>query len=277
MDDPEVPAEAQLIRRARTRISPKLSIRAAAASVGLSEARWRQIESGYQTVRAGERSIVIAPAPTLAAMAHALNITPAQLRDAGREDAADALASLPAADDELALAAGRVREGRNDIAHGDGSLAAYTTGVLEQVDEILDAVAQPEGASAYVPSSAAGELLRAVEMIIGNIARSSAQLTQGEDFAHLQDLIRNLTRKQTMIQIRRGLGSGIGQGQTRPQTEAKLEVVTDLSWLADGEQRRPDSDVAARTRRPGTEPENDGGEGVGEESQVNAAYDEYWS
>lgn len=53
----------------------------------MSEGRWRQIEAGYQTVRAGERSPVMAPAPTLARMAYVLEMTDSELVRADRRDA----------------------------------------------------------------------------------------------------------------------------------------------------------------------------------------------
>ncbi|WVX88601.1 immunity repressor [Gordonia phage CheeseTouch] len=87
MANMSAPPEAQLIRDARN--AQGVSIRAAARAANLSEGRWRQIEAGYQTVRAGERSEVVAPAVTLARMARVVGVSADQLRESGRHDAAD--------------------------------------------------------------------------------------------------------------------------------------------------------------------------------------------
>jgi hypothetical protein len=71
----------------------KLSAREAARRAGISEGRWRQIAGGYQVVSAGVYAPVHGPAQTLARMAAVVGVTPAQLTEAGRPDAAQALAS----------------------------------------------------------------------------------------------------------------------------------------------------------------------------------------
>lgn len=73
----------------------KLSAREAARRSGISEGRWRQIAGGYQVVSAGVYAPVRGPAGTLARMAAVVGVTPAQLRQAGRPDAARALADGP--------------------------------------------------------------------------------------------------------------------------------------------------------------------------------------
>lgn len=70
-----------------------MSARTAAREAGISEARWRQIASGYQTV-SGTRVPVTAPAETLARMARVVGVTPPELEEAGREDAATELRAL---------------------------------------------------------------------------------------------------------------------------------------------------------------------------------------
>src|SRR5262245_14050745 len=69
-----------------------LSAREAARRAGLSEGRWRQITAGYQVVSPGVYAQVHGPAGTVARMAAVAGVTPAQLRAAGRPDAAEALA-----------------------------------------------------------------------------------------------------------------------------------------------------------------------------------------
>jgi hypothetical protein len=71
----------------------KLSAREAARRAGISEGRWRQIAGGYQVVSAGVYAPVHGPAQTLARMAAVVGVTPAQLTEAGRPDAAKELAS----------------------------------------------------------------------------------------------------------------------------------------------------------------------------------------
>jgi hypothetical protein len=84
----------------------RLSLREAAASAsqmmlsggardGISEARLRQIEAGYQTVRAGVQASTSARADTLAWLARFYGITPEHLEDDGqRPDAADVLRDI---------------------------------------------------------------------------------------------------------------------------------------------------------------------------------------
>lgn len=69
------------------------SIRQIAVLAGMSEARWRQIVKGSMSVN-GHLTEVVAPPMTLARMAHALNVTPKQLKAVGREDAATILEHL---------------------------------------------------------------------------------------------------------------------------------------------------------------------------------------
>lgn len=71
-----------------------MSARAAAKEASLSDARWRQIVNGYASVGAGQTVPVEGPAETIARMAMAVGVTPDQLRQAGRTDAADLLLVL---------------------------------------------------------------------------------------------------------------------------------------------------------------------------------------
>ena len=89
---PEQPPEGRLIHDAADHLD--LSIREAAKRAGISYGRWRQITVGYQNVSPGSFAAVHAPAKTLAKMAKVVGITPAQLTDAGRDDAALILAEL---------------------------------------------------------------------------------------------------------------------------------------------------------------------------------------
>lgn len=88
---PAPPPEANLIKEALRR--QKLSSREASRRAGVSDTWWRNVMRGYQTVGG-----VIAPVKgqpdTLARMAQVTGVTPTQLRDAGRADAAEALEQL---------------------------------------------------------------------------------------------------------------------------------------------------------------------------------------
>jgi len=100
---PEPPPWGALISAALA--SDGMSAREAARRAGLSEGRWRQITAGYQVVSPGVYAHVHGPAATLARMAAVAGVTPAQLRAAGRDDAASVLATKldrkPAGDDML--------------------------------------------------------------------------------------------------------------------------------------------------------------------------------
>lgn len=91
-DRPEQRPEGRVIAAA-SKSSP-LSVREAAAEVGISEGRWYQIVRGYQTISKGVFAPVRGPADTVARMARVLGIEPEQLEKAGREDAADELRAL---------------------------------------------------------------------------------------------------------------------------------------------------------------------------------------
>ncbi|MGY0064232.1 helix-turn-helix domain-containing protein [Streptomyces sp. LZ34] len=111
---PEPPPEAVLIKKALKR--NRISGREAARRAGISDARWRQIVSGYQTV-SGSHIPVRAPDETLARMAHVAGVTADELRRADRETAAEALEELAA----LSAPAGST-----DAYASDPHLAAIT-------------------------------------------------------------------------------------------------------------------------------------------------------
>lgn len=85
-----------------------LSQRKAAKHAGISESRWRQIVSGYQSID-GIKHAVRGPDRTLARMAQAVQVTPEALAEAGRPEAAALLRDLEAerrrADERAARAA----------------------------------------------------------------------------------------------------------------------------------------------------------------------------
>lgn len=90
--DPYQQPEGALIQAAMLRRGVKAPW--VARAVQLSEARVRQIVNGVQPVGRSEKVRVVAPADTLAKIAHVLDIAPAQLTDAGRSDAAEVLEAI---------------------------------------------------------------------------------------------------------------------------------------------------------------------------------------
>jgi hypothetical protein len=113
MSVPTPPPEAQLIARKRAAKVPRLSRTQAALRAGISESRWRQIETGRIRLR-GQDYPERAPDDTLALMAWVVGATPGELRGVGREDAATALetilASPPDPVDQLVKAVQGSRE-----------------------------------------------------------------------------------------------------------------------------------------------------------------------
>lgn len=89
---PDQRPEGALIERARIR--KNLSVRKIAPVAGISEARWRQLVSGYSTPTAGVMVAAKAPDLTLARMARAVGVTPDQLREVNRVEAAEVLEGL---------------------------------------------------------------------------------------------------------------------------------------------------------------------------------------
>ncbi len=87
------PPEAALIRLARQArgLSPEQA--ADRTPVKIKGYRWRQIESGYKG-KAGASERTIAPARTLAHMAHTVGVAPERLEEAGRYDAAEILREI---------------------------------------------------------------------------------------------------------------------------------------------------------------------------------------
>ncbi len=94
-DLPSTP-EGRLIRRARERAIPKLTIRAAAAKIGMSAEQWGYAERGYIPSRGGSPPREFhPPAATLARMASAMSVTPGELESPGeRPDAAEILREI---------------------------------------------------------------------------------------------------------------------------------------------------------------------------------------
>ena len=119
---PEAPPEARLIRRLREQ-APKMSRYEAAATAGISEARWRMIETGVRWFRGEPLPEPPAPAQTVARMAWAVGATAGQLTEAGRDDAAAELEAIAAQVEQSGNFSGRqakalAKRVRRDSADG---------------------------------------------------------------------------------------------------------------------------------------------------------------
>lgn len=135
---PEPPPWGKLITDALERSG--LSARKAAGKVPLSEGRWRQIVSGYQNVSKGVYAPVRGPAETLARMAQVVGVTPEQLAEADREDAAAELRAMTElTGDILDRLEARTEEDLADLAAMEAELNRRITVARERGDrEYLD-------------------------------------------------------------------------------------------------------------------------------------------
>ncbi len=134
-----------------------LSAREAARRAGISEGRWRQIASGYQVVSAGVYAPVRGPARTLARMAAVAGLSPGQLEQAGRADAAAALADASTAGSAAAADAilRRVREMSTEQARELLVMIARQLGItLTAQDDRSSRAAEVQSRSADAAPSA---------------------------------------------------------------------------------------------------------------------------
>ncbi|MEV4371685.1 helix-turn-helix transcriptional regulator [Nonomuraea sp. NPDC049637] len=89
---PDQPAEGRLIEEARERLN--ISQNKAAKRAGMSGTRWRQIVYGSASGGPGITNPVVGNPTTIASMAHAVDLTPDELAQAGRDDAASELRAI---------------------------------------------------------------------------------------------------------------------------------------------------------------------------------------
>jgi len=92
-DTPAPPPEARLIRTAREAAGMTAAQAAQATDGAVSAGYWRDVERGYGG-RRGQRAAARASDKTLAAMARVTGVTPGQLNEVQREDAARVLAEI---------------------------------------------------------------------------------------------------------------------------------------------------------------------------------------
>ena len=88
--------DGDLIRRARQRMVPALSIRKAAALTGDDAGNWGHIERGYQDLGGdrGRRDVTHPPAPVLARMSSVTGVLPGEWEARGRHDVAALLREI---------------------------------------------------------------------------------------------------------------------------------------------------------------------------------------
>lgn len=94
---PAAPPEGELIKTAL--VASRISQREAARRANISDTRWRQIVSGYQSI-GGSKVSFRSPADTVARMARVVDLQPEQLEAVGREDVATALRAIVAKERE---------------------------------------------------------------------------------------------------------------------------------------------------------------------------------
>ena len=88
--------DGDLIRRARERMVPKMSIRKAAALTGDDPGNWGHLERGYQDLGGdrGRRLVTHPPAATLARMSSVVGVLPSEWEARGRADVAVILRAI---------------------------------------------------------------------------------------------------------------------------------------------------------------------------------------
>jgi transcriptional regulator with XRE-family HTH domain len=128
---PAPPPEARLLRLHRK--ARRMSVARAADLAGVSISLWRQVEAGYFTPAAGVHMPKVAPADTLAVMSKPLGIVPAQLTEAGRDDAAQILAELTPAPAAAAPAAGTLSDDEDTSARVVIAISPIEREVMFQV------------------------------------------------------------------------------------------------------------------------------------------------
>lgn len=132
------------------------SIRQVAPLAGMSDARWRQIVKGHMTT-AGHTSAVIAPAATLARMAHVVGVSPDALTEAGRADAA-----------------GLLKRMGDDAQSGTSAVPLPVTGATGRVPDEIDMIYASKTMTAQ-------EKLDAIRKVLHLRAEIEAQTPQSHE------------------------------------------------------------------------------------------------
>ena len=122
-----------------------LSVRRLAANANVSETRWRQVARGWQPDASGNPVPAKASAETLARMAWVVGVTPEQLVEAGRGDAAGLLATMgDAGRASLTLLPGGARRAPDEIDMIYASQTMTAAEKLERIRQVLTLREQAE-------------------------------------------------------------------------------------------------------------------------------------
>ena len=219
MSTPTQRPEGALIERLRNEARPTMSGRAAAATAGISPSRWTQIIRGYKQETADLRVPVRAPADTLARMARAVGATPDQLREVGREDAAD----------ELVVLYDKAREFRE---------------VKQQLGEIYDAMQrQPDEASVRAEGR-----IRSAARLLDSATDALAQRDHAraiEDLDTSVVVIRSTITAIEDIALQKGLPNA-----DQSSTDTDPSAQSDASETGDEDEEAGDGEEVVRSIRP---------------------------
>ena len=146
MEIPTQPPEAKLIDDLRQSIRPKLSVRRAALTAGISEGRWRQIIKGYNQATKDTALPAVAPADTLARMARTVGATAEQLREVGRDDAAEELDAMLKKSAHFREVKRQVGEIYDAMQHQPDSASVRAEGRIRSASRLLDSAIEALGA-----------------------------------------------------------------------------------------------------------------------------------
>ena len=137
---PPQPPVMALIRERRKRAH--LSFDRAGQAAGISGTRWRQLEDGRRAIRGVGYIPEYAPAATLARMAHAVGVTPAELEPFGVDEAVTELVLLA---ESRALEDGAARaEARRLAGMAEGLTGRQRDALEERIAADLRAVRDGE-------------------------------------------------------------------------------------------------------------------------------------
>lgn len=139
-EKPGQSAEGRLIEEAAK--ADGRSIRALSANAGISDTRWRQVIRGWQLNGAGQAIEARAGGDILARMALVVGVTPDQLREVGRPDAAVFAERLAKANpgDTVTLIDGGHPRGDSMFVNADGTYAVIQAKTYRSSDQHPDEI-----------------------------------------------------------------------------------------------------------------------------------------
>lgn len=218
VDRPEAPADGHLIETLRKAMTPPLTLKDAATEISISDRRWRQIETGYR-IEGGSPVPVHAPADTLARMAKVVGASPAQLRAAGREDAAGILEMGTTPTRRASGGTKRVTSSGGPFSAEESALvssaAVHQQRIAMRVASLADTEQDPERAAEII--AIVNELIAASAVMSHLVARSGSV----EDSVNYQSAIAELIARRN-----RALRDSVGGPGTTAEDIADQESRT---------------------------------------------------